>query len=379
MKNVIIACGGTGGHLTPGIALAQSLEEKGCKAWLFISRKKVDSRLSSKYPTLTFVSMPGAALNKTPLGIIGFLKGFISSYLQSKRFYKKVQADAMVGFGGFTSLGPAVAARVQKIPLFIHEANRTVGKAVRLIARNSDRVYLPEGVVLEGLSPEVIKNIGYPLRKEFRRIPRERARKHLGIPSSDRLLVVLGGSQGAASLNKWVKKNLSELAKEGISTLCITGMGKDSSGVVQLDGPTGEIITSRFVAFTDEMNVLLSAADLVVSRAGAGAIAEIVRCRVPSILVPYPYAADNHQFHNARFLEVKGGGLVCPDEELMEKMFKEVQEMMFNEELRAILRRNLFSMDGGDVGARLADDINQLVSERKISQNAREGGVEVYA
>ena len=316
---------------------------------------------------------------RTPLGVIRFLKGFISSYLQSKRFYKKVQAEAMVGFGGFTSLGPAVAARFQKIPIFIHEANRVVGKAVRMIAKNSDRLYLPEGLVVEGLSQEVVKNVGYPLRKEFRRIPRERARKHLGIPNIDRLLVVLGGSQGAASLNNWVKTNLSELAKEGISTLCITGMGKDSSGVVQLDGPGGEIITSRFIAFTDEMNVILSAADLVVSRAGAGAIAEIVRCRVPSILVPYPYAADNHQYHNARFLEEKGGGLVCPDKELMEKLFKEVQEMMFNEELRAILRRNLFAMDRGDVGVWLVDDMKQLVSEIKISQNAQEEGLEVYA
>ena len=365
--------------MTPGIALAQSLEEKGCKAWLFISRKSVDSRLSSKYPTLNFVAMPGAPLIRTPLGVIRFLKGFISSYLQSKRFYKKVQAEAMVGFGGFTSLGPAVAARFQKIPIFIHEANRVVGKAVRMIAKNSDRLYLPEGLVVEGLSQEVVKNVGYPLRKEFRRIPRERARKHLGIPNIDRLLVVLGGSQGAASLNNWVKTNLSELAKEGISTLCITGMGKDSSGVVQLDGPGGEIITSRFIAFTDEMNVILSAADLVVSRAGAGAIAEIVRCRVPSILVPYPYAADNHQYHNARFLEEKGGGLVCPDKELMENLFKEVQEMMFNEELRAILRRNLFAMDRGDVGVWLVDDMKQLVSEIKISQNAQEEGLEVYA
>ena len=379
MKNVVIACGGTGGHLTPGIALAQSLEEKGCKAWLFISRKSVDSRLSSKYPKLNFVAMPGAPLIRTPIGLFLFLKGFISSYLQSKRFYKKVSADAMIGFGGFTSLGPAVAARLQKIPIFIHEANRAVGKAVRMIAKNSDRVYLPEGMVLEGLSSEVVKNVGYPLRKEFRRIPRERARKHLGIPNSDRLLVVLGGSQGAASLNKWVKKNLSDLAGEGIATLCITGMGKDSSGVVQLDGPADEIITSRFIAFTDEMNVLLSAADLVVSRAGAGAIAEIVRCRVPSILIPYPFAADNHQLHNARFLEVKGGGLVCKDEDLTEKLFKEVQEMMFNEELRAILRRNLFAMDGGDVGSRIVDDMKQLVTEREMSLDTHGRNLAVYA
>ena len=84
-------------------------------------------------------------------------------------------------------------------------------------------------------------------------------------------------------------------------------MGKDSSGVVQLEGPEGKTITSRFVSFTDEMNVVLSVANLVVSRAGAGAIAEITRCRIPSILIPYP-AADNHQYLNASFLEGKGGG-----------------------------------------------------------------------
>ena len=87
MKNVVIACGGTGGHLTPGIALAQSLEERGCKAWLLISRKGVDSRLSSRYPSLNFVAMPGAPLIKTPLGILKFFRGFVSSYLRSKRFY----------------------------------------------------------------------------------------------------------------------------------------------------------------------------------------------------------------------------------------------------------------------------------------------------
>ena len=89
-----------------------------------------------------------------------------------------------------------------------------------MIAKNSDRVYLPEGMLLEGLSSEVVKNVDILLRKEFRRIPRERKRKHLGIPNSDRLLVVLGGSQGAASLNKWVKK-ISDLAGEGIAIILL--------------------------------------------------------------------------------------------------------------------------------------------------------------
>jgi UDP-N-acetylglucosamine--N-acetylmuramyl-(pentapeptide) pyrophosphoryl-undecaprenol N-acetylglucosamine transferase len=227
---------------------------------------------------------------------------------------------------------------------------------------------------LEGISPEVTRNIGYPLRKEFRRIPLERARKHLGISINDRLLVVIGGSQGALSLNQWVKDHLQDLASEGISTYCLTGMGKDSSGVVQLEGPGSKTITSRFVSFTDEMNMVLSAADLVVSRAGAGAIAEITRCRVPSILIPYPFAADNHQYLNASYLEGKGGGVVCMDQSIKTDLLEEVKEVIFNEEFRAILRRNLYSMDGGDIGSRMATDLIQSLQESTISKSVQ-GGV----
>ena len=103
MRNIVIACGGTGGHLTPGIALAQSLEEKGYPCWLFISQKSVDTRLSSKYPKLSFEPMPGAPLIRTPLGVMKFGKGFLSSFLRSQSFYRKVGADALIGFGGFST------------------------------------------------------------------------------------------------------------------------------------------------------------------------------------------------------------------------------------------------------------------------------------
>ena len=375
MRNVVIACGGTGGHLTPGIALAQSVEERGYPSWLFISQKQVDARLSKKYPKLSFQSMPGAPLIKSPLGLARFGQGFVRSFLRSQRFYRQVGADALVGFGGFSTFGPAMAARTRGIPVFIHEANRAVGKAIRFLAKQSSRVYLPEGMRLEGISPEITRNIGYPLRKEFRRIPLERARKQLGISLNDRLLVVLGGSQGASSLNQWVKNNLQALASEGISTYCLTGIGKDSSGVVQLEGPSGKIITSRFVSFTDEMNIVLSAADLVVSRSGAGAISEITRCRVPSILIPYPFAADNHQYLNAAFLEGKGGSILCLDKDIESHLLNEVKEVIFNEEFRAILRRNLFSMDPGDVGARMTSDIIQCLQENPITKNVQGGGV----
>jgi len=366
MKNIVIACGGTGGHLTPGIALAQSLEEKGYPTWLFTSQKEVDSRLASKYSKMSFIAMPGAPLIKSTRGILRFGKGFLHSFVRARRFYQKVGADLLVGFGGFSTFGPAVAARSLRIPIFVHEANRSAGRAIRFLAGRADRLYLPEGMRMDGISTNKTINIGYPLRQDFRRIPMERARKILGLSMSEKLLVVLGGSQGASSLNDWVKQNLHSLAEDGISVYCLTGLNKESSGTVQLEGIGGQVLTSRFVPFTDDMNIVLSAANLVVSRAGAGAIAEIIRCRVPSILVPYPYAADNHQQMNAAYLEAKGGTIVCPESKLFTSLLSEVREVMFNEEFRAILRRNLFALDSGDVALKMAWDIVHCLRERDL-------------
>ena len=173
---------------------------------------------------------------KSPLGLIRFAYGFISSFIQSYRFYGKIGADALVGFGGFSSFGPAMAAIARGIPVLSTEANRAVGKAVRFLAKHSTRVYLPEGMLLEGISPEVIRNLGYPLEESFEESQKERARKQLGVSLGDRLLVVLGGSQGAVSLNTWVKNNLENLAAEGLATYCLTGMQNQSSGVIQLEG-----------------------------------------------------------------------------------------------------------------------------------------------
>ena len=122
------------------------------------------------------------------------------------------------------------------------------------------------------------------------------------------------------------------------------------------------------------MNFVLSAADLVVSRAGAGAVAEIIRCRVPSILIPYPYAADNHQFLNASYLEGKGGGIVCLEKDIGNNLLKEVNEVIFNEEFRAILRRNLYAIDSGDVAGRISNDLIQCIKENPVLDSVK-GGV----
>jgi UDP-N-acetylglucosamine--N-acetylmuramyl-(pentapeptide) pyrophosphoryl-undecaprenol N-acetylglucosamine transferase len=153
----------------------------------------------------------------------------------------------------------------------------------------------------------------------------------------------------------------------------ITGPGNESEGVVELNCGSRRI-TARFVPFCDDMSALLSSADVVVSRAGAGAIAEITRCRVPSVLVPYPFAADDHQRLNAGFMESKGAAIVC-EESNLDNLFEEVRELIFNDELQAIVRRNLDHAEKEEPLAFVARDMDDYFRERKEERHGTMPGL----
>ena len=152
-KTFVIACGGTGGHLSPGIALAERLTGLGHRCVLIVSRKKIDARLLEKYPHIEFLRAPGGALVFSPAGILKFVASQFSAVIFALGFLLKDRPVAFVSFGGFMTLGMALACRALFVPVILHEANRIPGKAVRWISRIATRVYLPPGVRVAGLSP----------------------------------------------------------------------------------------------------------------------------------------------------------------------------------------------------------------------------------
>lgn len=359
MSRILIACGGTGGHLAPGIAIAEILEERGHGCRLLISEKEVDSLLIQKYPHLHFQQMPGRAFS-------GGLRGWLSAgwnlfrgFFVAFRFVRRNPPDAVLLFGGFLSAGIGCVCRLRGIPVALHEANSRPGRAIRLIKRFADLVYLPEGVRLKGLPPKRIRHPGYPVRREIQHCLKAEAWKRLGIEVPNKLLVVLGGSQGAAVLNEWVDWNFDSLAEAGITVYCITGMGKGESRTLRKEGPKGETITATFVPFTNAMGDVITAADLIVSRAGAGSIAEIIRCRAPAILIPYPHATDDHQTANARMHEQHCAGIVLPQNKI-DRLEQEVRELIFNDWLLARFKANLARIDCPDAGHRIVRDLEHL-------------------
>ena len=371
MNRILISCGGTGGHLAPGIALAEGLISRGHTCWLLISKKKVDERLIRKYPNLDFVTVPGAPFSLHPFRLAAFIWNQAQGVVQAMRLICRLSPDLVIGFGGFSTVGIALAAFVRRVPLVLHEANRIPGRATRTLRRFACRVYLPTGVRLRKAPPETVRHYGCPVRREIRRLPLKSSREKLGVDTKGKMLAVLGGSQGATSLNAWVRDHFKFFADEGIHVYCLTGMSKGNAGVVQLQSRDGTPVRAHFVPFTDNISEVLSAADLVVSRAGAGTINELIRCRVPSILLPYPYAADNHQWANALFVERQGGGIVI-GQDYIKDLHREVVETIFNDWLLRTFRSNLKRMDREDCLEKIMNDLEFLCeSARKDKAGTR--------
>lgn len=363
MSTFLISCGGTGGHLSPGISLAEGLLERGHTVRLLISQKRVDARLIEKYPQLQFVRVPGTGFSLNPIKLARCIATQLRGLFFCLRLVREVRPDAVVGFGGFTSTAIVVAARLKGVPVALHEANRVPGRAIRTLGRFAQRVYLPPGIGLESVRGEATRHVGLPVRREIVRVPQAQARAALGFDANQRLVVVFGGSQGATVLNEWVRREFKALAAEGVQVCCVTGLDKGRDGVVELHTSGGAPVRAYFVMFCDRVAELLSAADLVVSRAGAGTIAELIRCETPAILVPYPQAADDHQRANAAFFERQGGGLVI-EQASLQGLRAEVLEVIFNEELLRKFRGNLQRMDRANSLSFMLDDLEAIAAGR---------------
>jgi UDP-N-acetylglucosamine--N-acetylmuramyl-(pentapeptide) pyrophosphoryl-undecaprenol N-acetylglucosamine transferase len=359
MSQFLISCGGTGGHLSPGIALGEALVARGHKATLLISNKKVDARLIEKYAHLTFLRIPGAPFTLNPIGFARFFFKQAAAFFFGVNLVRKQRPDGIIGFGGFTTASVIVAGALFHVPVVLHEANRVPGRAIRLLGRLARRVYVPPGVRLPDVRMSALRHMGLPVRKEIVREPRAAALQSFGFDPRFNVLVVLGGSQGATPLNEWAYKNAGALALDGVQVCCVTGLGKRAPEVLEFHTRTGEPIRASFFSFCDRMGALLSAADLVVSRAGAGTIAELIRCTTPAILVPYPFAADNHQWANARFFEMQGGGVVLAQERLGD-LTGEVHDVILNDWLMRKFRANLQRMDRANSLDEMLDDLEEL-------------------
>lgn len=340
-KKVLIACGGTGGHLFPGVAVAQELKARGHQVRLLISEKKVDASASKKYGDLQFDTVEAIAKPRTlSFKMIPFLFKFVKTLLYCRHFLKATETEVVLGMGGFTSLAPVMAGKRIGLKCLVHDSNALPGKANRLAAKYCDKVLLGTAAASVFFPAKPLVVTGTPVREEIEKLPsRSEAAKKLGLDSKKKTILVMGGSQGAKRLNDFVLE--ASKAMPEVQFIHITG-SFDYDRVKQNLGNTRN---HQLIAFCDDMPAAYAVSDLAVSRSGASSLTELAFVGLPSILVPYPHAADDHQTYNAEeFLrneaavvfqekELDGGTLVAEislileNETKLEKMAKASREL----------------------------------------------------
>ncbi|MCB1130281.1 MAG: undecaprenyldiphospho-muramoylpentapeptide beta-N-acetylglucosaminyltransferase [Verrucomicrobiae bacterium] len=310
---VIIACGGTGGHLFPGIAVAEALKARGHEVLLLISQKKVDAEASAKYGHLLFQTVPAVAKPATlSPKMLPFLVKLWSSIRQCKGIVKAFGADAVLGMGGFTSLPPVYAAHKLGRRTFVHDSNARPGRANVMTSRFCTQVFLgmePAKAFFPGRETVVT---GTPVRPEIVNLPdREEAARMFGLDPSKSTVLVTGGSQGARRLNE-LSAEAAALLPEDTQVLHIAG-ALDFERVSDIAKGRER---HKVLGFCDQMPAALSIADLVIARSGASSLTEIAMSGHPSILVPYPYAADDHQTRNGEVFANAGASEMVQERDL---------------------------------------------------------------
>lgn len=298
---MVFAGGGTGGHVFPLIAVADAVRALAPEiALVFVGTErgletKVVPERGYALELLRVLPMRGN-------GALGAIRGAahaLSSIPKARALLARHSPSVVFSIGGYAAGPVSVAARSLGIPLALMEPNSAIGLANRLVAPLVERAYTAFPESERHFSPSRVLRTGVPLRAGFRPAVYE--------PGAELRVLVLGGSQGAASLNEAVPRALAAI-KARVSVVHQAGAGKDEA-VRALYTELGSASVARVVPFIDDMPRALAAADLVIGRAGAGAVAEICAVGRPSLLIPYPFAGD-HQRHNAEWVEREGAAVM---------------------------------------------------------------------
>lgn len=353
--HVIIACGGTGGHLFPGIAVAQQLRSMGHHPVLLISQKEVDAEASRKYGDLEFHTVQAIAKPPTlSLRMPGFLWKMLRTYLTCRGIIRREKADIVIGMGGFTSLPPVLAGHKLGLRTYVHDSNAMPGKSNRLTARWCTAVLLGLKEAAAHFSGRQCIVTGTPVREELRHLPTtEEARERLGLPKDKTVILVTGGSQGAKNLNSL----LIEAAKADSDVHYFVIAGRQD--YERVNGLAAGAKNITVTGFCSDMPAAYAAADGVITRSGASTLTELSFLGKASLLIPFPFAADDHQTCNARVFADTGAAIMCAQSELTSELVHDfVHNTIMNPTARAAMEQAMLAQACPDAAERIAKAIS---------------------
>src|SRR5277367_4540947 len=355
---IAIACGGTGGHLFPGLAVAEELRERGHDTLLLVSPKQIDA-----------IALQGAEKQQTRalpgIGWPGFLSPrvfkfaftLLSSWRECGQVYRDFQPTAVVGMGGFTSAIPLMLGRHLRLPTLIHESNAIPGRVTKMIAPWVNKTLLGFGGCANYLRQAHCVVTGTPVRRGLARVDRAVAAEKFGLNPALPIVLIMGGSQGAHGINQLVLKTLPMWHGNREEVQFVHLAGQADANIAEINYRR-QRLTAVVQAFSTEMEHFYSLADVVISRSGAASLTELSHYGLPSVLVPYPAAADDHQSYNARIFERAGAARIMVESKTTpEALYELISELLTNIPMRNLMSEAARSLAGIDAAKRVAEEI----------------------
>lgn len=368
---IMITGGGTGGHISPGLAVLHELQRRDAQLRVqWVGRRggleqRVCAARSIPFRGLPVEGWPRKNKLRRPWAAAKLALSMAWAWVLIKKF----RPEAVFGVGGYVSLPLLYMAQRMGIPTALHEQNRLLGLANRLCAPKAGKVFLsfPD---TKGTYPEArAEVVGNPVRAEFAEPPeREAARTQFGIESNVPVVLVVGGSQGAKRLNEALAAALPQCMPGSLQLLWMAGkQGYDAARSAAKDA----VVPVQVFEFIDDMAAACIAADLVVSRSGASTTAELAMLGKPSLLVPFPHATDNHQEENARALESAGAAQVLLDADCTgDALRRAIADLLANRSALDEMGRQARTLARPAAADRIAEVILELVYQRAQQEPA---------
>ena len=356
-KRFIVAGGGTGGHIFPAIAIANAIKKISPDAvFLFVGAKgKMEME---KVPQAGFAieGLSIAGYNRSSLiKNVGLPFKLVKSFFQVSRVFKKFKPHAVIGVGGYSSFPVLRFAQSKNIPTFIHESNSFAGKSNILLGKKATKIFTATKGMEIFFPAEKIVISGNPVRDSIKKtdLSKQEALQYFGLTEGRTTLLSLGGSLGAASINKAIQKDIDLLEKNGIQLIWQTGklFIQEAKNCVR---DKKNIYVSDFIS---NMESAYAAADIVISRSGAMTVAELCLAEKAVVFVPYPFAAENHQKVNAQQLVNENAAWMVEDGKVNEELIPAIVKLSLDKDQQHLLKENIKKMGIANADEVIADEI----------------------
>ena len=362
---IIIAGGGTGGHIFPAIAIANAIRKLLPEAdFLFVGAKGKMEMEKVPQAGFNIVGLTIAGFNRSSLiKNIGLPYKLLKSFLQVKQVFKTFNPDAVIGVGGYSSFPVLRFAQSRGIMTFIHESNSFAGKANIFLAKRATKIFVATDGMEKFFPASKIMVTGNPVRQSIasHSISKEVALAQFGLSAEKKTVLSIGGSLGAKSINEAISKHIDLFETNNLQLIWQTGKPFFDEAIKHCKGKQ-HIYVNDFIM---QMEYAYAAADMVISRSGAMAIAELCLVKKPVIFVPFPFAAEDHQTANAQNLVNKDAAMMISNNQALDKLVPAVISLSENDALRASLENNIGRLGKANADMIIAEEILTITGKLK--------------